>query len=63
MVIKLNKFIICFEEDKKHDLINKGLKFISQTIIDNKIAYVFLNNIQLQFSKEDNVIFTDKLSF
>lgn len=63
MVMKLNKFIICFEESKKQDLINMGLKFMSQTIINNKPAYVFLNNTKLQFSKEDNVIFTDKLSF
>lgn len=38
----MNKFIYAFNEEDKHELLNRGLVFLSEGIIDNKTVYIFL---------------------
>lgn len=61
----MNKFIYAFNEEDKHELLNRGLVFLSEGIIDNKTVYTFLNSTKVKFSNEDKrkFMFSNKLFF
>ena len=61
----MNKFIYAFNEEDKHELLNRGLVFLSESIIDNKTVYIFLNSTKVKFSNEDKrkFMFSNKLFF
>ncbi|MFR2570200.1 MAG: hypothetical protein ACLS90_00540 [Clostridia bacterium] len=61
----MNKFIYVFNEEDKHELLNRGLVFLSEGIIDNKTVYIFLNSTKVKFSNEDKrkFMFSNKLFF
>ena len=61
----MNKFIYAFNEEDKHELLNRGLVFLSEGIIDNKTVYIFLNITKVKFSNEDKrkFMFSNKLFF
>lgn len=61
----MNKFIYAFNEEDKHELLNRGLVFLSKGIIDNKTVYIFLNSTKVKFSNEDKrkFMFSNKLFF
>ncbi|MFQ9298754.1 MAG: hypothetical protein ACLR4X_11735 [Clostridia bacterium] len=61
----MNKFIYAFNEEDKHELLNRGLVFLSEGIIDNKTVYIFLNSTKVKFSNEDKrkFMFSNKLFF
>lgn len=61
----MNKFIYAFNEEDKHELLNRGLVFLSEGIIDKKTVYIFLNSTKVKFSNEDKrkFMFSNKLFF
>lgn len=61
----MNKFVYTFNEEDKHELLNRGLAFLCEQVIDGKTAYVFLNNSKVKFSVEDKrkFMFSNKLFF
>jgi hypothetical protein len=61
----MNKFIYAFNKEDKHELLNRGLVFLSEGIIDNKTVYIFLNSTKVKFSNEDKrkFMFSNKLFF
>lgn len=61
----MNKFIYAFNEEDKHELLNQGLVFLSEGIIDNKTVYIFLNSTKVKFNNEDKrkFMFSNKLFF
>ena len=61
----MNKFIYAFNEEDKHELLNQGLVFLCEVIIDNKTVYIFLNSTKVKFSNEDKrkFMFSNKLFF
>lgn len=61
----MNKFIYAFNEEDKHELLNRGLVFLSEGIIDNKTVYIFLNSTKVKFSNDDKrkFMFSNKLFF
>lgn len=56
-------FVYCFENKTKEKLIKNGYKYISDKIIDGKVAYIFENNNKLTFFNNDKVFTTNKLYF
>lgn len=61
----MNKFIYAFNEEDKHELLNRGLVFLCEGIIDEKTVYIFLNSTKVKFSNEDKrkFMFSNKLFF
>ena len=58
-------FIYCFDEEYKHILIKKGLHFIRQEIVDEKVVYLFTQNNKLSFDELDKtkVILSNVMRF
>lgn len=61
----MNKFIYAFNEEDKHELLNQGLVFLCEGVINGETAYVFLNNAKVKFSNDDKrkFMFSNKLFF
>jgi len=45
--------IYCIDENYKDVLIQKGLQFIKQEIVDGKVVYLFAQNNKLNFNELD----------
>lgn len=47
-------FIYCLDEDYKDELVNKGLHFLRQEIVDGNVVYLFAQNDRFNFEGLDN---------
>lgn len=45
--------IYCIDENYKNELIQKGLQFLKQEIVDGKVVYLFAQNNKLNFDELD----------
>ena len=61
----MEKFIYAFNEEDKHELLNQGLVFLCEGVMNEKSVYVFMNNTKVKFSSEDKrkFMFSNKLFF
>lgn len=56
-------FLYCTDNETKEKLIKGGFKFVSTRMVSGKPIYIFENNKNKKFSKEDRVYMTNKLRF
>lgn len=61
----MEKFIYVFNEEDKHELLNQGLVFLCEGVMNGKTMYVFMNSSKIKFSSEDKrkFMFSNKLFF
>lgn len=61
----MEKFIYVFNEEDKHELLNQGLVFLCEGVMDGKTMYVFMNSSKVKFSSEHKrkFMFSNKLFF
>ena len=45
--------IYCIDKNYINELINKGLQFLKQEIVDGKVVYLFAQNNKLNFDELD----------
>jgi hypothetical protein len=61
----MTKFIQCFDEESKNELLNNGFKMVNKFKTNNGFCWIFENNEKiktLQFNNQ-KLIFTDRLNF
>lgn len=58
------KFLYVFDEINKNKLIKKGYVFIKEVTFENRVAFLFTNNLHetLNFDKQE-VFYTNNLMF
>ena len=55
-------FIYC-NENRKEELINKGLVLLKETVFNGNKSFVFVNDKKMSFENMDGLFFMDKLTF
>lgn len=55
-------FVYC-NENRKEELINKGLVLLKETIFNGNKSFVFVNDSKMSFENTEGLFFMDKLTF